>query len=80
MKAYCTCTSNRDLVFKPTTVTDDLCDKCGYYAVFTSHYERFPRNKINHKGGIHGYRPLLSKPDYWFKLGKEVKDIARNET
>ena len=68
-KAYCTCTSNRFMGLKPTTATNDICDKCGYYAVYVSSHEIFPHALINNKAAISGYRPLLRKPDTWVKAG-----------
>lgn len=79
---YCNCTSHRFMGLKPTTATNDLCDKCGHHVVHVSRHELFPHNPINSKGSISGYRPLTKRPETWQKAGipKEVMDEARNET
>ena len=66
---YCNCTSNRFMGYKPTTATNDICDKCDHYVVYVSNHELFPHNPINSKGSIAGYRPLTRKPDTWVKAG-----------
>ena len=77
---YCSCTSNRFMGLKPTTATNDICDKCGYYAVYVSSHELFPHTLINSKGSIAGYRPLTKRPETWQTAGipKEVMDEARS--
>ena len=83
MTWYCDCggvnASRRYGKLRLTTVSkDEICTKCGYYAVKVSDYESFPRGKA-----IGGYRPLANYQTLVTKLNlcvdtvHEMKNIPR---
>ena len=83
MTWYCDCggvnASRRYGKLRPTTVSkDEICTKCGYYAVKFSDYEVFPRGC-----SIGGYRPLANYQTLVKSLGitvemvHDMKDIPR---
>lgn len=80
MSSYPTCTCNAkyvsiSTVFHKTEVDEEgICIKCGYYAVYRSEYELFPKSNR----GIHGYREVSDhhKPGWGpAEIGNYFSDI-----